>query len=179
MSKYIKNSSNFNGLSILKEVGGSEKTIYARNFYHDRKIPDTEAIQKLRHFVDCIHNGILPDGRVLEDMANCIEKYLDGKRETLDSALNLEIKPRAGNAPAQLSNKSLDVEMFLSMMALQVEQGLNKNKAAEIILDDYHQNNEGEEINVESFLKQQRRIMPNYKQLKNNLKEHLKQKADK
>lgn len=98
-----KSSDILKGLRILKEVlppnsKSLPRTIYGGEFFHRKGIKKSEPIQKLIHFADCIHHGILPDGEVMAFMADALTEYLEGNKLTLDSAFALKAKPKKGNA---------------------------------------------------------------------------------
>lgn len=157
MEKYISSSENFHDLSSLKELSGKKQTIHSRNFYHDKKIPDTEPIQKLAHFSDCIKNGILPDGIILEHLANCIHNYLEGRKETMDSALGLHAKPKKGNAAKNFQDEK---KQSKKLNEIAYEKGVNGKKqkdAARAVYKYYNPDCENDLIGGETLERQYRK----------------------
>lgn len=129
-------SDNLKDIKILKEILPPHRTIYGCSFFHDKKITGTKNIQKLKHFADCVKAGMLPDGVVLEEMANNIEEYLSGNKMTLDKAFGLMAKTKSGNAAMQYKSEKKLSEIVLDSFYYYAEQKKKSyEKAVEAALD--------------------------------------------
>lgn len=152
------------GLRILKEVlpptsVSLPRTIYGGDFFHRSGIKKSEQIQKLIHFADCIHHGILPDGEVMVFMADAITEYLEGNKLTLDSAFALKAKPKKGNAAKHYKEDSELLEMFITMHLYQIDLKITQKEAAIKTLKLYEK-----DIDVENFQATYRRTVEDKKQ---------------
>lgn len=160
-------SDNLKGLRILQEVHPTSRKIYSGQFFHRTSVQKSEEIQKLAHFADCIHHGILPDGEVMAWMADAIKTYLDGKKLTMDSALSLKPSTKAGNPAKQYAEECQLSEMFVTMLLYIIDNKISQREAAENTLKLYDV-----DTDVEAFLKTFRRRTPNRKVLIQTLRQN-------
>jgi len=167
-----KSPENLKNLYALTRKGHPDKNVYQKNFYHDKKIADSENIQKLLHFSDCIRHGVLPDGDVLEYIANGIEQYANEEFKTLEDSLGLEAVKGIGNAAKVFNLKKERVRLFMLMIGLIVEENLLLEDAAERILEEEGINQQDIVLDPVSFLRDFRDKFPD----RNSMIEFMKEK---
>ena len=166
-----KKSDTLRGLRLLKEVlppnsPSPPRTIYGLSFFHRTGIKDSENLQKLSHFVDCINDGILPDGDVMIWMAEAIHEYLEGKKQTIDSAFSLKAKPKKGNAAKHYNEDVQLFEKILTMFLFMEDKKLNQQEAALKTLEFFNEDADG----VDAFLKKYQRYISDKKHFKQMVK---------
>lgn len=117
------------GLRILKEESAPHRTMYGREFFHRELVEDSEVIQKLAHFSDCVHSGVFPDDKVMIFMANAIQTYLNEKTETLDDAFLLKPIKGQGSAAKNYRIKCEAAELIATVLQYQADENLTQEQA--------------------------------------------------
>jgi len=117
-------------------IQSREKTFFQRTFIHRSYIKDTENIQKIMHFVECVQDGDMTDEATLFWIADCFKKYIDGKALYLDSAFGLRSKPRKGNPAEQFTYDKKMNSLLNTMAEILVEnKKITQDRAAEMTLE--------------------------------------------
>lgn len=93
-----KRSDHLKGLKVLKEELPPHRTIRTHAPFIRHDMADFDSIQRLKHFVEAINLGMLPDGEVMIYIADAIKEYLEENKKSLDEAFALRSIKGQGNA---------------------------------------------------------------------------------